>query len=414
MAITIRPPQPGDLITSNFMKQLIDQITLLDARIAALEGVTPGAGGKVAIARIVPTDVVPGDLIQIIGVNFGLPSENVVTFDGSHTVIPTSGDDRQLSLIVPTIDLGTASSRSVTVTVSGGARGSDSTSLRVHAIQATIPAGTVTISPGTIPANIAPDGKSYVFPFTITAVTNLDESYTLTPKVPPVPAGQAAWTAIVTSDAAGDQPLREPLFIPKPVEGGGASKARVYVKVTIPLQTQVTSPYVELGVTSVHNPPPNPGSPSATRQVPFQFDAPSQPPQTIGFAISSFTGSGVAGDLTTVVLSQPIPTSPPIDGINYKFQNLKAGQYTLSLEWQDKTDNNRGWTASFGGAPGLPAWPQTKKTITMSSAGDFGPEKIAIVGIAGAPPNTLIVSVRAVGENSQTDYGILNQGIKAA
>jgi hypothetical protein len=53
------------------------------------------------------------------------------------------------------------------------------------------------------------------------------------------------------------------------------------------------------------------------------------------------------------------------------------------------------------------------RRLTLT-AGDFGPDKVAIVGIAGATPNTLIVTVRAVGANAQTDYGILNQGIKAA
>ncbi len=36
MSITIQPPQPGDLITASFMKQLIDQLSALDQRLSAL------------------------------------------------------------------------------------------------------------------------------------------------------------------------------------------------------------------------------------------------------------------------------------------------------------------------------------------------------------------------------------------
>jgi hypothetical protein len=412
MAITIQPPQPGDLISSDFMKKLIDQLVGLDQRLAALEGVTPGANGKVHISRIVPAEVVPGDVIQIIGVNFGLPTENVVTFDGGNPVIPTSGNDKLLTVVVPSIDLGNAASKSVTVAVSSSARGFDSAAITVDAIQTTIPSGKVTVSPGTIPGNIVA-GSDVIFPFTIEARTNLDETYNLSVGLPTVPATQTPWTFVITSDAAGTRTLVPPLLIPKPASGQAATTAQVFVKVTIPLNTPVTSPFVRLDVNSVHNPPPNAGSPSGGFTAPFQFNQVSQPPQTIRFAIDTFAGTGVTGNLTMVSFPLPTPTAPPINGISYIFQNVKSGQYDFTLEWQDKTNGNRGWTASFGGAPGIGTWPTMTRRLTLT-AGDFGPDKVAIVGIAGATPNTLIVTVRAVGANAQTDYGILNQGIKAA
>ncbi|RSL17993.1 hypothetical protein EDE15_3546 [Edaphobacter aggregans] len=412
MTITIQPPKPGDLIRSEYMKELIDQLVTLDGRVSALEGVTPGANGQLSITRIVPTEVVIGDPIQIIGVNFGLPAQNIVTFDGGNSVIPSSGNDKLLNVIVPTIDLGGATQKSVSVGVSGGARGFDSAPLTVQAIQATIPAGTITVTPGQIPANIQP-GSTVIFPFTIQAQTNLSESYNLVTGLPTVAAGQTAWTAIVTSDAAGNNVITQ-LTIPAPV-ASQSSTAQVFVKVTIPAGTGVANPFVTLSVNSVHNPPPNPGSPSGSFSATFTFGGSTQPPQTVGFAISTFTGSGVAGDLTGVSIPLPTPTQPPIDGISYIFQNLNAVQYTMSLAWLDPSNANHGWTASFGGAPGITAnWPVLSQTITMSTAGSSSPVKVAIVAPAGSTQNTLIITVRAAGANSSTDYGILNQVIKPA
>jgi IPT/TIG domain len=414
MAINIQPPNPGERVRSDLFKQLIQAMVDLDTRLSALEVVTPGANGRLSISRIVPSDAVVGDLIQIIGVNFGLPSDNIVTFDGGNSVIPTSGNDRQLNVQIPALDLGGATQKTVTVAVSGGVRGFDSASLTVHAVQATIPAGTITVSPGTIPANIQ-SGADAIFPFTIEARTNLDETYNLTTVLPSVPAGQTAWSAVVTSDAQGTKPITQPLLIPAPRQGQ-PSTAQVFVKVTIPQNTPVTSPFVTLNVTSVHNPPPGLGSPTGGWTLPFQFNAQQQPPQTIRFAISSFTGSGVKGDLTSgISFPLPTPSTPPIDGVSLIFQNLKAGQYNLTLEWKDKTNSSQGWVASFGGAPNItPGWPIVNKVITMNTAGDGAPEKVAVVAGAGATRNTLILTVRAAGANANTDYGILNQDILPA
>jgi len=330
-------------------------------------------------------------------------------------VVPSSGNDKLLNVVVPTVDLGGAKEKSVTVGVSGGARGFDSAPLTVRAIQATIPSGTIAVKPGPIPANITA-GADAIFSFTIEARTVLDETYNLVPTAPPVPAGQPAWTAVVTSDAAGTKPITQPLLITQSV-GGQPTIAQVFLKVTIPLNTPVTSPFVQLDVTSVHNPPPSPGSPSGSSgQVGFTFGAAGQPAQTVSFKITTFTGAGVVGDIGSgVAFPLPTPTAPPINGVSYTFQNLKAGSYDLTLEWLDKTGANRGWTASLGGAPGItPSWPVMAKTIAMTTAGDFGPEKVAIVAGAGATQNTLVITVRAQGANANTDYGILNQVIKPA
>lgn len=385
---------------------------LLLVALTGCEGATKTAtGGTLTVTAIEPTDAWSGDEIRIHGAHLEPLANDLVTFDGGQPMAPTGGNDELITVVVPHIDLGTASRRSVLVRVDGGARGAGTATLTVHA-DGVIPAGAITVSPGDIPANITP-GSDVVFPFTIEARTNADESYRLVPGLPAAPAGQTAWTAALSGDAAGAGALPQPLFIPAPAAVGRSSRAQVFVKLSIPADATLASPFVKLDVRSVHNPPPNPGSPSGgSGPVSFAFAQPAQPAQTVRFAISSFTGDGVMGDPTTVAFPLPTPMTAPVDGIEYVFWNLRAGQYELTLAWQDTGNDNGGWVASFGGAPGVtPGWPITEKTITMNAPGDWGPEKVAIVGRAGASPNTLVITVRAVGADAQTDYGILRQGI---
>ena len=59
MPISIQPPKPGDLITSNFVKQLIEQLQFLDARLTHLEAMTPGSSGAV-MADVITSGLAPG------------------------------------------------------------------------------------------------------------------------------------------------------------------------------------------------------------------------------------------------------------------------------------------------------------------------------------------------------------------
>src|SRR5687768_9695022 len=86
MPISIQPPQPGDLITSNFMKLLIDQLVALDKRVTDLEGVVPGSGGNLAIISLSASSLAIGEELRIFGANFGLPAENVVSFNGQNPI----------------------------------------------------------------------------------------------------------------------------------------------------------------------------------------------------------------------------------------------------------------------------------------------------------------------------------------
>jgi hypothetical protein len=136
------------------------------------------------------------------------------------------------------------------------------------------------------------------------------------------------------------------------------------------------------------------------------------PPPTITFEIAEFTGAGLSGDTTEVTVPLPTPTEPIIDGIDYLYRGFHDGQYRTTLAWLDTANNNQGWTASFGGYPGAPSWPLVSRLITMTAgATAFGPDKVSIVGIAGAKPNTLVITIRSVA-SPVSDYGILRQEIR--
>jgi hypothetical protein len=178
----------------------------------------------------------------------------------------------------------------------------------------------------------------------------------------------------------------------------------------VPSGTTLPNPFVRLDVTSVRNPPPSP-SPltGSSGQVTFVFGQ-QQAPQTITFALSSLIG--VTGNMSsiTVPLHSATPTGP-IEGISYNFRGFKPGEYAATLSWADSASNNRGWTASFGGAPGTGTWPKLTMTITVATAGaEPAPQKVAILGAPGAQANTLRITIRS-NSNPSADYGIHNQGV---
>src|SRR5262245_53865495 len=109
MSLVVPSVRAGDLITADFMNQLIAAVNDLETRLAQLEGITPGANGAVAITNVSPSDLHVGDPFTIIGLNFGTPSLCVVTFNNGNpvTAFKAGSDDTHLLLNVPPMSLGT-------------------------------------------------------------------------------------------------------------------------------------------------------------------------------------------------------------------------------------------------------------------------------------------------------------------
>ncbi len=420
MSITIQPPQPGDLITASFMKQLIDQLSALDQRLSALEGVVPGAGGTLAILLIEPNDVAVGDEIRIHGVNFGVPSENSVTFDSAFptNTFKAGSNDNLLILDVPLIPL-SGDSKVVTVAASS-VRGQDSRQITIRSPVATIPSGTIGVGLQSAPSGAINAGNSYVFAFSLDVSSTLDETFTLTPAVPQAPTGEKPWQVAMVTDATGTTPL--PVLagaptpppwwikIPKPALGQTSTVVTAFVQVTIPGQTSVANPFVKLNVASVNN--PNGFSGGASPTITFTLGSAVPANQTIKFGALTSTGGSITGNSAS--FSVPTPNKARI---NYSIPGLAVGTYQLSLFF---SGNSNGWGAGFD----VNASTQLKQ-FQMTAAGDHNLEQIFIsaTNVSGSATLNLVVMTPAPSTLHQpsdqelaaaTAYGVLQLTLNRA
>jgi hypothetical protein len=354
------------------------------------------------ILWMAPEDLHNGDELFIYGKNFGDLSRTLVTFDGvsSVTTFIDGSNDTLLILRIPTVSLLHSPSRDVPVNVSTP-HGSASGRITLRQVPITIPGGELAVGLEAFPAGTITPGHDYVFGFRIEAATNLDETFDLEPTVPP------GWRAVMVSDASGATELPTPaqIAIAEPPPGQSTTMAHTFVRVTVPANATAADAFVKLDVTSVHN-----GSLLGTSgRVDVPFNVPSPPGQTVLVTITSTTGP-VVEVRDNFLFEVPTTTSVPIDGIDVTVWDLKAISYTLSLSWKDTANDNRGWTASWGGAPGMTSgWPHRQKTISLGSPGSDS-EKVALIGAAGATENTLVITVRSTLE-PDTDYAIFNLNV---
>ncbi|HMF96397.1 MAG TPA: hypothetical protein VKE96_18980 [Vicinamibacterales bacterium] len=423
MAITIQPPNPGDLIRSNYMKQLIDQLVGLDARITSLESVVPGAGGKLSILQMDPTDVTLGQELRIYGVNFGVPAENTVTFDAAN---PTNqfkpGSSGGLLILDVPLTLSLVSdAQTVTVAVSS-ARGYDFRQITIRKPQATLPSGTLAVGL-TPPAGVINAGSSVVFAVTIDARSTLDEVFNLTPVVPAVAVGQTPWQAVMVTDASGTTQLPQlaggptpppwQMRIPKPAPGTISTIVPAFVRVTIPANTAVAQPFVRLEVQSSRNPGGFSGGSSGDFKFTLGQSAPAN--QTIKFGAFTATSGSVAAN----VASFSVPTNPG-SRLNYVVPTLKAGNYQISLSFDA---NSNGWGASFASFSAGQA--QLLKSFTLNADGDEPGEQIFISGAAPTGAANLNITVLTPAPNplrqptaddlkNATAYGVFTMTLSKA
>ena len=107
MAISFDHIRPGDLITANFMNGLLDELKLLEQRVATLED-SVSAGGAVKIFSVVPaggigTLIRVGQDLQILGINFGFTTGSQRVYFDSVRVdeFRPGSNDTRLTVPVP-------------------------------------------------------------------------------------------------------------------------------------------------------------------------------------------------------------------------------------------------------------------------------------------------------------------------
>jgi hypothetical protein len=237
MAITIQPPKPGDLITAEFMKQLIGELKSLDLRVTALEGAAPGSGA-LTITTVLPSATVRiGDTVHLLGSGFGLPSENDLSI--GNTSIPkdlfqAGSDDSHLAFVLPPIDnVGTDGAFKPLLLTN--ARGTARTTLFIQPPAPSQLGATFNFSLTDVPpGNLIPQAQPYAFGYTISLVSNMDERFIVTPVLQPAqgtPAG-AVWTARVLDSQGSPQSSTE-LSLPKSDPPAGSTR-KVSLQITVP------------------------------------------------------------------------------------------------------------------------------------------------------------------------------------
>jgi hypothetical protein len=97
MTISIDRVNPGDLIKAKFFNDVADALEAIDARLTALEGgPVSGGGTKLEITDVVPEEPTVGEVMEIHGHNFAVPTIlDTVTLDGKPltAILPGSSDE---------------------------------------------------------------------------------------------------------------------------------------------------------------------------------------------------------------------------------------------------------------------------------------------------------------------------------
>lgn len=234
---------PGGLITANWWNQVLHTINSFDDRISALEK-GASASGQPIINPLPPGPWHVGDSLTVTGQNLGPVQSTIVTI-GTATVTqfnPGSGNTA-LSFTIPTLFVAqTGTALLLTVQTPTG---SATTSIIVYPAQATVPNGTLSLSPPTqAPAGNLAAGV-FTFTFVFTANLNMTETFTVSPSV------DVGWAAVYV-DGAGNAITPSQLII-QPVSSSQPVSVSVPIKVTIPASPAPVG-QLTLAITSVHNP----------------------------------------------------------------------------------------------------------------------------------------------------------------
>ncbi len=207
MAITILPVQSGDIITANFMNQLLQALTALDGRVTVLEaGGTTSTNGRPKIGDFSPkTDLHEGDPLTITGQNLWAAGLNTVSVLMGSSVTPvTNFDARSDSLLIFKIPgvFAQSSGSQVSVQVVSPSQGGDSISFTLFPAKTNIPKGDIRVqlsSPPNITFNAGTGGNAavYTLSYTLNANTTLDDTYDLIPSVDGV-----GWQTVILDDTS--------------------------------------------------------------------------------------------------------------------------------------------------------------------------------------------------------------------
>jgi hypothetical protein len=363
--------QPGDLIMSSFWNQVLHALNSFDDRISALETIGSTGGGLTISGMFPPSPVHIGDTVTVLGRGFGVPSSNSVNIDGTPVGnLQAGSNDSQLIIKIPNLQGIPQAGKFVTLTVANPSGSATLTFLLLQG-QPTIPTGTLQVNMS--PTKVSPPdpliiaGKPYFFTFTVTAITSMDEVYTVTPSV------SAGWTAALV-DGSGNAITPSEVSILKGDPPNGISQD-IRIMVTSPLAAGngVSSP-VTVTVTAKHN-----SSVTNFGSSPTPMTVGSPPPGGQDQVIVSFDSIFAPGTQSAGTLKIP-PTNNQIR-VDFKATIKDIGSaVTYNIAAPTIQPPSALWTAQLKSAA----------QITTPGLHTFS---IALAAQPGAPAASVMVSV---------------------
>lgn len=237
----------GELITAEFMNDLLTRIDEIESKLDDLEA----PNKNLEIKSLQSSGAIRvGKQLSILGKDFGPLSETVVTVGDERveTFSPGSNESR-INFDVPQIQslVGESSGKQFTLTVSGR-HGFDSRSVTIHPFEPSVPQGNIAIRLAQRPdVDKIQMGKNYTFTFEIGVRSNMQETFNVQAGID-ADAQQSAWSATAV-DATGN-----PLSTVTLPESEVRTKRSIPVEVTVPAGTEGTKARITLTVSSQLNP----------------------------------------------------------------------------------------------------------------------------------------------------------------
>ncbi|HUB31533.1 MAG TPA: hypothetical protein VMA31_00845 [Bryobacteraceae bacterium] len=277
------PVKPGDLITAAYLNQMFASF---DSRISALEAASQG-GAQIVIQQLLPIGTFyVGNQMHIVGQNFGLPANVVVTIGGVKVTTFLAGSgNTDLYFDIPAVQGLSLSGTQVTLTIDNGTSPAPaSTTFTLFPAPLSSPSGNILITMTTPPSvGTITAGNSYVYGFTVTGFTSLTDNYSVTATLDAA-SQTAGWTVTPTANS---------VTIPQ----GQNTATQVGVKVTIPATAGVTSAQITVTLVSSLKPGIS-GSGSTTVTV----NSAPPPPNTIGLTLYAAGAGTVSADGSSLAL----------------------------------------------------------------------------------------------------------------
>ena len=178
MANDLQKVQPGDLITAEYINNIIKSIQLLEGRVASLEAVGSG-GDAVVVTSLYPAGPIRiGQDLQVRGRNFGLSVGSCAVYVDNKlvTAFKSGSNDELLIFDVPSVSSMPIGGRSATLTVSNATSSVQRTIyvLPAQPLQGKIELSWMDVSPATINAS-----SIATFEFRMQSMANQDAIFVM-------------------------------------------------------------------------------------------------------------------------------------------------------------------------------------------------------------------------------------------